>query len=241
MKDEAKANGAVAQYREIVDAALKTHMDKLRDQTNSIQAVFREAQLKLVPEPYHGWDFWPGWKFDNRHFWGLLVFAMLLSLGAPFWFNALKILTNLKPLLASRWEKESSRLEKPARRLSQLLAFYQSGQALFSMLQGLAAAAGKPTRITYVTGNHDRVLNNFDVLRQRIAAALLGVPVHFSTELLAPEYGVLARHGHQWDDNCHGWKLYTDVLRKGPVGRFVPEAHRVMAIASLSPPNSWRV
>ena len=98
------------------------------------------------------------------------------------------------------------------------------------MLQGLAAAAGKPTRITYVTGNHGRVLNNFDVLRQRIAAALPGVPVHFSTELLAPEYGVLARHGQQWDDNCHGWKLYTDVLKKGHVGRFAPEAHRVMAI-----------
>jgi UDP-2,3-diacylglucosamine pyrophosphatase LpxH len=106
----------------------------------------------------------------------------------------------------------------------------ESGQALFSMLQGLAAAAGKPTRVTYVTGNHDRVLNNFDVLRQRIAAALPGVPVHFATELLAPEYGVLARHGHQWDDNCHGWKLYTDVLKKGHVGRFAPEAHRVMAI-----------
>jgi hypothetical protein len=114
VKDEAKANGAVAQYRELVDAALKTHMDKLRDQANSIQAVFRGAQLQLVPAPYHGWDFWPGWKFDNRHFWGILAFAMLLSLGAPFWFNALKTLTNLKPLLASRWEKEKQPTEKPA-------------------------------------------------------------------------------------------------------------------------------
>lgn len=108
-----------------------------------------------------------------------------------------------------------------------------SSQALLNMVQGLAAAVGKPTRVTYVTGNHDRVLNNFDVLRQRITAALPGVPVHFATELLAPEYGVLARHGHQWDDNCHGWKFYTDVLKQGQhtdIGRFTPAAHRVMAI-----------
>ena len=32
----------------------------------------------------------------------------MLSLGAPFWFNALKTLANLRPVLATR-EKEESR------------------------------------------------------------------------------------------------------------------------------------
>jgi hypothetical protein len=36
------------------------------------------------------------------HFWGVLASAALLSMGAPFWFNALKTLGNLRPMLASK-------------------------------------------------------------------------------------------------------------------------------------------
>ncbi len=42
----------------------------------------------------------------NLHFWGILSSAALLSLGAPFWFNTLKALTSLRPLLAGKQEKE---------------------------------------------------------------------------------------------------------------------------------------
>jgi hypothetical protein len=34
------------------------------------------------------------------HFWGMATSAALLSLGAPFWFNLLKTLSNLRPILA---------------------------------------------------------------------------------------------------------------------------------------------
>jgi hypothetical protein len=37
---------------------------------------------------------------------GLLLSMMLLSLGAPFWFNVLKNLTALRPVLAQKTEKE---------------------------------------------------------------------------------------------------------------------------------------
>jgi hypothetical protein len=33
---------------------------------------------------------------------GVLATAALLSLGAPFWFNLLKSLTNLRPLVATK-------------------------------------------------------------------------------------------------------------------------------------------
>jgi hypothetical protein len=39
---------------------------------------------------------------------GLLISMMLLSLGAPFWFNALKNLTALRPIIARKEEQERS-------------------------------------------------------------------------------------------------------------------------------------
>jgi hypothetical protein len=46
---------------------------------------------------------------------GLLVAAALLSLGAPFWFNALKTLANLRPLVATREQKEREGQDQSAR------------------------------------------------------------------------------------------------------------------------------
>jgi hypothetical protein len=45
-----------------------------------------------------------GWKPDQPsgpQIPGVLLTAALLSLGAPFWFNMLKQLTNLRPILAN--------------------------------------------------------------------------------------------------------------------------------------------
>jgi len=40
---------------------------------------------------------------------GVLATAALLSLGAPFWFNALKQLTNLRPILANKQDPPPSK------------------------------------------------------------------------------------------------------------------------------------
>jgi hypothetical protein len=45
-----------------------------------------------------------------RHFSGMTAAAMLLSLGAPFWFNLLKSLTNLRSSVAEEIDKQ----KKPA-------------------------------------------------------------------------------------------------------------------------------
>lgn len=51
-----------------------------------------------------------GWKADQPR-WpqvpGVLATAALLSLGAPFWFNMLKQLTNLRPILANKQDAPS--------------------------------------------------------------------------------------------------------------------------------------
>ena len=49
-------------------------------------------------------DFLP-W-IDFGHFIGILVSCILLSLGAPFWYNQLRFLTSLKPVIAQKDEKE---------------------------------------------------------------------------------------------------------------------------------------
>lgn len=44
--------------------------------------------------------------FEPRHLLGILITASLLSLGAPFWFNALKTVSALKPIVASKAASE---------------------------------------------------------------------------------------------------------------------------------------
>jgi len=105
-----------------------------------------------------------------------------------------------------------------------------------------AETASLSTRLTYVVGNHDRVLWNFQSLRESVRRRFPAVThngafpdrFEFLTVLHAPEYGVIARHGHEWDDTCHGWKFLNSVLRPGAgVGRFDQDAYTVMAIGEV--------
>jgi UDP-2,3-diacylglucosamine pyrophosphatase LpxH len=98
---------------------------------------------------------------------------------------------------------------------------------------GELAAGPVPFRATYVVGNHDRVLWNFPALQRQVQ---LGFPQITSIRhsLESTEYAVLARHGHEWDVNTHGWQFRERVLRPGPaVDRFAPEAYEVMAIGEV--------
>jgi len=114
-----------------------------------------------------------------------------------------------------------------------------SFQGLATMLKGLGEKVGKPVRVTYVIGNHDRMLHNFPVLKNKIATALNPVSVTFETRLPSTSvtdwpYGVLARHGHEFDEACHGWEFYRRVLNPGsPVGRFNPAVYRVQALGEV--------
>jgi UDP-2,3-diacylglucosamine pyrophosphatase LpxH len=101
--------------------------------------------------------------------------------------------------------------------------------ALRAMLASLATGP-VPCRATYVIGNHDRVMWNFPSLREAVRAALPQVGA-FTAAVASPEYGVVARHGHEWDEHTHGWRFRRDVLLpRQPVDRFAPEAYEVMAI-----------
>ena len=73
----------------------------LLSQAAEIRGVLGQTQLQLIPSPY------PGYHYGRREMFGILFSAGLLGLGAPFWFNALKSMTALRPVLANKQEQES--------------------------------------------------------------------------------------------------------------------------------------
>jgi UDP-2,3-diacylglucosamine pyrophosphatase LpxH len=84
--------------------------------------------------------------------------------------------------------------------------------------------------VRYIVGNHDRVLWNFPALQTEIKRAIPQI-ASFASSLQLEEYEVVARHGHEWDLNSHGWEFRNKVLLpRENVGRFSEEAYRVMAI-----------
>src|SRR6185295_3254444 len=49
-------------------------------EAQEIRAALGKSQFRLIPTPYPGVDF-------GGHWLGIIVSGVLLSLGAPFWFN----------------------------------------------------------------------------------------------------------------------------------------------------------
>jgi hypothetical protein len=91
-------------------------------QIGSIRNELAATNLKIVPETINGepvfgkanasfgerFRSWLRAYHEGWHLLGTLAMIVLLSLGAPFWFNALKQLSNLKPSVAQKAEKEAS-------------------------------------------------------------------------------------------------------------------------------------
>jgi len=87
------AENLAAVYDQEVNSQLVTEGDRLIDQSASMKRQLARSEFQLVPEE------WPGWTPDKHELPGMIVAAILLSLGAPFWFNTLKRVASLRPLL----------------------------------------------------------------------------------------------------------------------------------------------
>lgn len=96
----------VAAYEQEVNCALVTNADKLIDHSASLKRELARSKFQLLPEK------WPGWRPTKQELPGLLVAAAFLSLGAPFWYNMLKNLASLRPLLAMKQNQERKQ-DKP--------------------------------------------------------------------------------------------------------------------------------
>ena len=125
--------------------------------------------------------------------------------------------------------RNSSAIERQFEAILRDLLRSSTAQQLASTLAELERRT--PTfSVCCVVGNHDRVLWNFPRLQEQIRQAIPQI-TSFAASVESPEYEVLARHGHEWDSNTHGWEFRNRVLVPGEnVGRFSPEAYRVMAV-----------
>jgi len=88
----------VAQWVEAYEALVP--QATLRQAADSLQDLLdRHFALGMLSarRPGESW-----WAALGAHWSGVLVSIVLLSLGAPFWFNLLRSLSNLRPTLANK-------------------------------------------------------------------------------------------------------------------------------------------
>jgi hypothetical protein len=97
-------------------------LGKSENQIDNIQKELADSKLKIVPERVNGQLVFGeendpmssrivSWGKAYRYPWhvrGTLAMVILLSLGAPFWYNTLAQLANLKPGISKKIDKESS-------------------------------------------------------------------------------------------------------------------------------------
>ena len=77
---------------------------EVRENTKEIHKKLQEMTLAIVPHPFPVCSVY--WT-DLRHLLGTLMTALLLSLGAPFWYNTLRQLSSLRPAVAEKMESKS--------------------------------------------------------------------------------------------------------------------------------------
>ena len=92
----AKAGEGVAlmkAYEDLLGTRLQSALDRSIDRAKTLQGQLSSAGIAIFPadHTYHDW-----FEFRSAHFWGMVASVLFLSLGAPFWFNQLKQLSQLK-------------------------------------------------------------------------------------------------------------------------------------------------
>ncbi len=96
-----------------------------------------------------------------------------------------------------------------------------------------------PVEIHYVTGNHDRILNNITELQNSFKSKLSS---YTPSEIIfcnsfkdTTDYTVLCRHGHEFDENNFGRELYAYLNSKSAdeINRFDERMYRVQSIGEV--------
>lgn len=94
-----------AYARSFEEQSIKALGERLGPQLSGLWQELDRSRLEIVPSPFpFRWDYWN----QKRHLVGVSLTALLLSLGAPFWFNMLRKLANLRPMLAGKVDPSKS-------------------------------------------------------------------------------------------------------------------------------------
>ena len=78
----------------------KQELDRLLGQFRALHGTLSQASLEIRSFC---------WKDYPKHFPGVLLSVLLLSLGAPFWFNMLRQLSNLRPFFARKIDEDATK------------------------------------------------------------------------------------------------------------------------------------
>lgn len=98
--DSLQAAPLIQAYNKILDTILREKIGHWVEVADSIRSDFNNARFQLIPQPY------PGLHYQPREILGIILSSILLSLGAPFWYNLLKTLSNLRPRVAQIIQRE---------------------------------------------------------------------------------------------------------------------------------------
>jgi hypothetical protein len=105
----AQVAAVTADFNSISTAASQQFIQDLAQNATTVISASSKAGFDVLKFrwPANWWAAkFTGWGLG--YFGGVLITAALLSLGAPFWFNALKSMTNLRPILASKEKSEQT-------------------------------------------------------------------------------------------------------------------------------------
>lgn len=92
------ADAKKVHFRSELETLEKARMVALREDADQIRSI--------VGDIVHVPGVSPAKPFTPQGFLGCLLGALLLSLGAPFWFNSLRSIANLRPMLAKKADTE---------------------------------------------------------------------------------------------------------------------------------------
>ena len=112
---QAKLQAVLTAFNSGAQAAIQKSLADNKQTAESILNLTSKAGVDVVklhwPKNFLQWNdsesWWQGFAWRFRYFLGVALTAVLLSFGAPFWFNALKSLANLRPILASKEDSEA--------------------------------------------------------------------------------------------------------------------------------------
>jgi hypothetical protein len=95
-------------YQKRFDEKTQVWLKDMCEQTKAIQADLEASTLAILPKSFpKGTAYFSTYWKEKMHFWGTLMTAAFLSLGAPFWYNALKQLSSLRPAIAQKIEPKT--------------------------------------------------------------------------------------------------------------------------------------
>lgn len=106
LKESAEIANIKKAYNTKFEELTPKQIVKLVSQTRELQNQLEESRLVILPVKWKAYkEYWC--NFGSR-LPGIILSIILLSLGAPFWFNALRSLAALRPLLAGSSDPSKS-------------------------------------------------------------------------------------------------------------------------------------